>query len=73
MEPKCRAKLDLDDYRKEALLKLQRRAMHEPLLEQLPVLADLQRSLSELALGVDTGSADQQKASRLILEQVSAE
>jgi hypothetical protein len=52
-----RAKYDPDEYRREALQKL-RRHMHEPLLDQLPVLKDLQRLLDEMAVGADSGAHD---------------
>ncbi|KIZ06797.1 hypothetical protein MNEG_1153 [Monoraphidium neglectum] len=57
LEPACRAKYDPDEYRREALQKL-RRHMHEPLLDQLPVLKDLQRLLDEMAVGADSGAHD---------------
>lgn len=60
-----------DDYRRENLLKLKRH-FHEVLLDQLPVLKDLQHVLDEMAMGIDAAATDQHKSSRLILEQVLA-
>lgn len=47
-----------------------RRHLTELLVDQLPVLRDLQRALDEAALGVDTAAADQHSRNILILEQV---
>ena len=69
VEPCCRAKYELDEYRRNALLRLKRH-LHEVLLDQLPVLREMQRVLDELALGVDRAAPEQVKSSRLILEQV---
>jgi hypothetical protein len=69
VEPCCCAKYELDDYRRNALLRLKRN-LHEVLLDQLPVLREMQRVLDELALGVDRAAPEQVKSSRLILEQV---
>eukprot|EP00877_Chromochloris_zofingiensis_P004789 jgi/Chrzof1/14310/Cz08g32160.t1 len=69
VDPKCRAKYEPDDYRRENLLKLKRH-FHEVLLDQLPVLKDLQHVLDEMAMGIDAAATDQHKSSRLILEQV---
>lgn len=68
VNPKARAKYDMDDYRKEAVLRV-RRYMNEILLDQLPVLKDLQRVLDELTMGVSSQPDDSQ-TSRLIIEQV---
>ena len=68
VDPKCRAKYNYDDYRKEKLLGL-KRYMNEVLFDQLPVLKDLQRVLDEVALNIAPDAAAQ-KASSLILEQV---
>jgi hypothetical protein len=54
--------------RKERLRRL-RRHLHEVLLDQLPLLRDLQRVLDEAALGVGP-PPEAAKAGRLILEQV---
>ena len=59
----------MDDYRKEAVLRV-RRYMNEILLDQLPVLKDLQRVLDELTMGVSS-QPDESQTSRLIIEQVS--
>lgn len=68
VNPKARAKYDLDDYRKEAVLRV-RRYMNEILLDQLPVLKDLQRVLDELTIGVSS-QPDESQTGRLIIEQV---
>jgi hypothetical protein len=41
VEPRCRAKYAPDEWRRERLLGLKRH-LHELLLDQLPVLRDLQ-------------------------------
>jgi hypothetical protein len=58
-------------HRKERLVRL-RRHMHEVLLDQLPLLRDLQRVLDEAALNVGP-PPEAAKAGRLILEQVGGE
>lgn len=70
VEPKCRAKYEMDDYRKDALYRLKRH-MNEVLFDQLPVLKDLDRVLDEIAMNIGP-DREQYKSSRLILEQVSA-
>ncbi|GMH44294.1 hypothetical protein BSKO_12228 [Bryopsis sp. KO-2023] len=68
VEPKCRAKYDMDDFRKERIIGLQR-YFNEILFDQLPVLKDLERALDHLALGVASEGYDA-KSAGLILEQV---
>ncbi|KXZ43602.1 hypothetical protein GPECTOR_85g332 [Gonium pectorale] len=68
VEPRCRAKYALDEYRRERILGL-RRHLNEIMFDQLPVLKDLQRCLDELALGVLPDQGGASKAS-LILEAV---
>ena len=70
VDPRCRAKYDLGDYRKDAILRLKRH-MNEVLFDQLPILKDLQRVLDEISLGLGAEDAEAQR-SRLILEQVGA-
>ena len=70
VDPRCRAKYDLGDYRKDAILRLKRH-MNEILFDQLPILKDLQRVLDEISLGLGAEDAEAQR-SRLILEQVGA-
>ena len=70
VDPRCRAKYDLGDYRKDAILRLKRH-MNEILFDQLPILKDLQRVLDEISLGMGAEDAEAQR-SRLILEQVGA-
>ena len=68
VNPKARAKYDMDDFRKEAVLRV-RRFMNDILLDQLPVLKDLQRVLDELTMGVSSRPDDSQTG-HLIIEQV---
>ena len=68
VDPKARAKYDMDDYRKEAVLRV-RRFMNDILLDQLPILRDLQRVLDELTMGVSS-QPDESQTTRLIIEQV---
>lgn len=68
VEPRCRAKYGMDEFRREKLLGLKRH-LNELLFDQLPVLKDLQRVLDEMALGV-TPDASAAKAGALILEAV---
>ena len=68
VDPKCRAKYEMDDYRKDSVLRL-KRFMNDLLFDQLPVLKDLQRGLDELALNCNPNMEAFGK-SRLILEQV---
>ncbi|GAB4819300.1 hypothetical protein N2152v2_006346 [Parachlorella kessleri] len=51
VDPGCRDKMGLTESRCEALMKLKRH-FSELLLDQLPVLKDLQRVIDELAFGV---------------------
>lgn len=68
VDPKARAKYDMDDYRKEAVLRV-RRHLNDILLDQLPILRDLQRVLDELTMGVSS-QPDESQTTRLIIEQV---
>ena len=68
VDPKARAKYDMDDYRKEAVLRV-RRYMNDILLDQLPILRDLQRVFDELIMGVSS-QPDESQTTRLIIEQV---
>ncbi|KAG2424422.1 hypothetical protein HXX76_014475 [Chlamydomonas incerta] len=68
VEPRCRAKYSLDEFRRERLLGLKRH-LNELMFDQLPVLKDLQRALDELALGVMPDQAGGGRAA-LILEAV---
>ena len=67
-DPKCRAKYRYDDYRKGVVAGLKRH-FNEVLMDQLPVLSDVQRCVDELIL-MATPTSDQIKEARLILEQV---
>eukprot|EP00879_Flechtneria_rotunda_P023002 GHRR01024313.1.p1 GENE.GHRR01024313.1~~GHRR01024313.1.p1 ORF type:complete len:665 (+),score=279.07 GHRR01024313.1:673-2667(+) len=74
VDPACRAKYYMDDYRHSCILKL-RRHLNELLLDQLPVLRQLSRVLDEMSLGVSSAAAAAPgktagAGSRLILEQV---
>ncbi|PNW79580.1 hypothetical protein CHLRE_08g358751v5 [Chlamydomonas reinhardtii] len=69
VEPRCRARYALDEYRRERLLGLKRH-LNELMFDQLPVLKDLQRSLDELALGATPDQAGSGRAAALILEAV---
>lgn len=71
VDPKARAKYDMDEYRKETVLRV-RRYMNDILLDQLPILKDLQRVLDELTMGVSS-QQDESQATRLIIEQVQSE
>ena len=68
VDPHCRAKYTLAEYRKERLLRL-RRFLNDLLLDQLPVLRDLQRMLDELALNV-APSTEGHTSGALVIEQV---
>jgi len=66
LHPDCQQKYEFNSHNKSVILKL-RRYLSEPLLEQLPPLADLQRYLEQLSLmDPPVGRRD------LILEQVPA-
>lgn len=67
VDPRCRARYDLDGYRRDVVLKLKKH-MHEVLFDQLPVLKDLQRALEEMVLAYNPAASESK--SRLILEQV---
>ncbi|GFR49693.1 hypothetical protein Agub_g11843 [Astrephomene gubernaculifera] len=70
VEPRCRARYTLDEYRRERILGLKRH-LNEIMFDQLPVLKDLQRVLDELALGVlPDQSSSGRLGSSLILEAV---
>lgn len=49
MDPECRKKYELNDFRKNNLLRL-RKYMNEILLDQLPNLSFLLRTLEELSI-----------------------
>lgn len=49
MDPECRKKYELTDYRKNNLLRL-RKYMNEILLDQLPNLSFMLRTLEELSI-----------------------
>lgn len=49
MEPECRKKYELNEYRKSNLLRL-RKYLNEIILDQIPVLSHLARSLDELTI-----------------------
>ncbi|KAA6426414.1 MAG: zinc finger MYND domain-containing 10-like [Trebouxia sp. A1-2] len=68
VDPKARAKYDMDEYRKKTVLRV-RRHMNDILLDQLPILKDLQRVLDELTMGVSS-QQDESQTTRLIIEQV---
>jgi hypothetical protein len=68
VDPNCRAKYNLDDFRKEKLLQL-RRFMNQLLIDQLPVLSDLQRVLDELAFNYQP-NLDAYSKGGLVIEQV---
>lgn len=71
VDPKARAKYDMDEYRKKTVLRV-RRHMNDILLDQLPILKDLQRVLDELTMGVSS-QQDESQTTRLIIEQVGPE
>ena len=71
VDPKARAKYDMDEYRKETVLRV-RRYMNDILLDQLPILKDLQRVLDELTMGVSS-QQDESQTTRLIIEQVQSQ
>jgi hypothetical protein len=48
MDPECRKKYELNDFRKNNLLRL-RKFMNELLLDQIPNLSVMLRSLEELS------------------------
>jgi hypothetical protein len=49
MNPECRKKYELNDFKKNNLLRL-RKYMNELLLDQIPNLSDMLRTLEELSL-----------------------
>ncbi|PSC69454.1 Zinc finger MYND domain-containing 10 isoform B [Micractinium conductrix] len=65
----ARSKMDLSEGRCEALLRMKRH-FNELLLDQLPVLRNLQRVIDELAFGVNTAQGVGSAPTRLIVEQV---
>ena len=68
VDPVCRAKaLQQSSHGVETLLRI-RRHMNDVLLDQLPVLADLQRVLDELAMGC--AGLPHNSHTSLIIEQV---
>ncbi|GLC39562.1 hypothetical protein PLESTB_001626800 [Pleodorina starrii] len=69
VEPRCRAKYGMDEFRRERILGLKRH-LNELMFDQLPVLKDLQRVLDELALGVLPDPSGAGKSAALILEAV---
>lgn len=68
VDPNCRAKYVLDDTRKDTLFRL-KRFMNDLLLDQLPVLRDLQRVFDELALNYQP-NLEGYASSGLVIEQV---
>lgn len=64
LDEKCRTKYEFSSYRKQCLMKLQGYLI-DPLLEQIPYLADLQRYLQHLSL-MEPPAAK----TALILEQI---
>lgn len=70
VDPHCRAKYNLDDFRKETLFTL-RRFLNDILIDQLPVLKDMQRMLDELALNCQLNLEGYSKGG-LVIEQVLA-
>jgi hypothetical protein len=68
VDPNCRAKYNLDDFRKETLMGL-KRFMNQLLIDQLPVLTDLQRVLDELAFNYQP-NLDGYSKGGLVIEQV---
>jgi len=67
-DPKCRGKYRYDDFRRETVTRLQRH-FNEVLFDQIPMLQDLQRTVSEIVFMVTPPSAEMTQG-RLILEQV---
>ncbi|KAJ1447044.1 hypothetical protein M885DRAFT_472257 [Pelagophyceae sp. CCMP2097] len=72
MHPEVRKRYGFDAYRKQSLLRA-RRFINDVLLDQLPLLADLQRFMDELAI-VDTPEPTAlAQSSHLLMEQVAAQ
>ncbi len=71
-DPGCRGKLAAlrSDSGRETLLGL-RPWLTEPLLDQIPPLGALQRTLNELALGALSTAPGSDPPSRLIIQQVN--
>ena len=70
MDPHCRSKYNLDDFRKDAVFQV-RRFLNDLLIDQLPVLKDMQRMLDELALNCQPNLEGYSKGG-LIIEQVGS-
>jgi zinc finger MYND domain-containing protein 10 len=68
-DPACRSKYILDEFRKESVMRL-RRFLNDVLLDQLPVLKDLQRVLDELAFNCRTPCKEYQAG--VVIEQVQS-
>ena len=68
VDPHCRAKYNLDDFRKQNLMRL-RHFLNDILLDQLPVLTDMRRMLDELALNCQPNLEGYSKGN-LVIEQV---
>jgi len=66
-DPVCRSKYRFDEYRKGEILRL-RRYLTERLVDQLPVLADLQRTLDHLQLMEPPASHEATFRSTLVVE-----
>jgi hypothetical protein len=67
VEPDCRARYDLGDCGRQAALVRLRGCLSDALLDQLPVLRDLQRVLDEVSLGVWAAAGT--RGTKLVLEQ----
>ncbi|KAI5074219.1 hypothetical protein GOP47_0010180 [Adiantum capillus-veneris] len=70
MEPACRSRFKYDDFHKDQVLKLQKH-LNELLVDQIPLLKDLQWALEEISLNVKPKDEDR-KLGSLILEQTRA-
>lgn len=68
VDPKFRAKYQLDNLKKETLSRI-RRFLNDLLIDQLPVLKDLQRVVDEVALNYQP-NFDSYESGALVIEQV---
>lgn len=68
VDPKFRAKYQLSSYRKDVLSRV-RRFLNDLLIDQLPVLKDLQRVVDEIALNYRP-NFDAYESGALVIEQV---
>merc|ERR1740138_1091719 len=71
MDPECRSRYELTSIRRENLLRL-RRYINEVVVDQLPPLTNLHRTLEEMSIsGQFTGAAEAPAPSPFVVELVA--